>query len=152
MILDRLANWKQYRGLDPNWDLALQYLCDTDLLTLKLGRHDLDGNRLFVLVQDYLTKPDEQGRWEAHQRYCDIQYVARGTERVGVANLENMRIEEPYDAERDVAFFSGAGDFITLPEGSFAIFAPQDVHMPSLVCGTSGPVRKIVVKAAVGAS
>ena len=149
MIFDRLANLELYRGLSPRWLQALEFLRDSDLLALPLGRHDLDGDRLFALVQDYETKPVEQCRWEAHQRYCDVQFVARGTERIGVTNIERMRVEQPYDPDRDVAFFTGPGDFITVPAGSFAIFAPQDVHMPCVVSASPEPVRKIVVKAAI---
>ena len=74
MIVDRLANLDLYRGLAPRWVKALEFLRDSDLLSLSLGRHDLDGDRLFALVQDYETKPTEQCRWEAHRRYCDIQF------------------------------------------------------------------------------
>ena len=150
MIVDRLTNWRLYRGLAPRLVRALEFLRDADVRSLSLGRHDLDGDRLFALVQEYTTKPLEQCRWEAHQRYCDVQFVARGAERIGVRNIEFLRVEQPYDAERDVAFFVGEGDFITLDAGSFAIFAPQDVHLPCLVAGEQPQsIRKIVLKAEV---
>jgi YhcH/YjgK/YiaL family protein len=147
MIVDRLANWASYRGIASRWMRALEFLRESDPASLALGRLELDGDRLFALVQDYTTKPADQCRWEAHRRYCDIQYVAQGTERIGVANLERMQVERPYDADRDVAFFTGSGDFLTLPAGSFAIFTPQDVHMPCLVADRPEMVRKVVVKA-----
>lgn len=146
MIVDRVSNMDFYRGLQPGFVRALEFLRDTDLLTIPVGRHDLDGDRLFALVQDYNTKPVEECRWEAHRRYCDVQFLARGTERIGVANIERMRIEQPYDSDRDVAFFTGVGDFLLLNAGTFAIFAPQDVHMPCVHAESSEPVRKIVVK------
>ncbi len=149
MIIDRLTNLEQYRGLAPKWVRALEFLRDTDVLSLALGRHDLDGDQLFALVQEYRTKPVAECRWEAHRRYCDVQFVARGAESIGVMNIERMQIEQPYDADRDVAFFAGEGDFITLHAGSFAIFAPQDVHMPCVAAVGSEPIRKIVLKAAV---
>lgn len=148
MIVDRLAHLDQYRGLAPRLVRALEFLRDTDLLALPLGRLDLDGDRLFALVQEYTTKDAGQGRWEAHQKYCDVQYVARGTERIGVRNIAFMEVEQPYDSERDVAFFQGEGDFITLPAGTFAIFAPQDVHLPCTIANQPELVRKIVLKVA----
>ena len=146
MIVDRLSNLEFYRGLPLGLVRALEFLRDTDLLTIPVGRQDLDGERLFALVQDYNTKPIEECRWEAHRRYCDVQYLARGTERIGVANIERMRIEQPYDSDRDVAFFTGDGDSMLLNAGTFAIFAPQDVHMPCVLAESSELVRKIVVK------
>ena len=149
MIVDRLNNLELYRGLAPRWVRALEFLRDADGMSLSLGRHELDGDRLFALVQEYSTKPADQCRWEAHQRYCDVQFLVRGQECIGVANIGEMRVEQPYDSERDVAFFAGEGDIITLRAGSFAIFSPEDVHRPCMVSGPSEPVRKIVVKAAV---
>ena len=146
MIVDRISNKDFYRGLPPGLVRALQFLRDTDLLAIPSGRHDLDGDWLFALIQDYTTKPLDECRWEAHRRYCDVQYLARGTERIGVANIERMRVEQPYDSDRDVAFFAGEGDFMTLNAGSFAIFAPQDVHMPCICANSAELVRKIVVK------
>jgi YhcH/YjgK/YiaL family protein len=150
MIIDQLTNLEQYRGLPSRLVRALEFLRDTDVLSLALGRHDLDGDRLFALVQEYPTKPVAECRWEAHRRYCDVQFVARGVERIGVVNIERMRVDQPYDSDRDVAFFAGEGDFITLHAGAFAIFAPQDVHMPCLTVGESQPIRKIVLKAELG--
>ncbi len=147
MIVDQLTNLEYYRGLKPRWVKALEFLRDADVLTLPLGRHDLDGDRLFALVQEYPTKPTAECRWEAHRRYCDIQFVAKGVERIGVMNIERSRVEQAYDADRDVAFFVGDGDFITMHPGTFAIFAPQDVHLPCVALEATQSVRKIVVKA-----
>ena len=87
--------------------------------------------------------------WEAHRRYVDVQFVATGTERMGVARLEQMREREAYDAARDVAFFESGTEFVTIREGMFAIFGPEDVHSPCHRAGEPALVRKVVVKAAV---
>lgn len=146
MIVDRLTHWPMYRGLGTAWQKAFEFLSGSDLQTLALGRHDLDGDRLFALVQEYTTKSPADCRWEAHQRYGDLQYVVSGTERIGVANLVDLRVEQAYDAERDVAFFVGDGDVVTLRAGSFAIFLPQDGHRPCMVAERPEAVRKIVFK------
>ena len=140
MIVDQLENLNFYAGLPPRIVRALEFLRDTDLAALSLGRHVLDGDWLFALVQEYATKPLEQCKWEAHRRYCDVQFVARGIEQIGVANIDRMQVETPYDAEKDVAFFRGDGDFVTIRAGTFAIFAPPDVHMPCLAAGS--PVQR----------
>lgn len=121
-------------------------LTTRDLMSLPLGRIDLEGDALFVLVQEYATKAPEAGRWEAHRRYADIQLLAAGRERVGVAALDCMRVDVPYDDTKDVAFFLGEGDWITLTPGRFAIFFPQDVHLPCIQADAAETVRKIVVK------
>ena len=116
---------------------------------LAAGRHAIDEDRIFALVQDYETKPREAGRWEAHRRYCDVQFVASGVEFIGVAPLDGMRVVEAYDEAKDVAFFEGEGDLVTLRAGSFAIFWPHDAHMPGVAAGGPTAVRKVVVKVAV---
>ncbi|MFO0901652.1 MAG: YhcH/YjgK/YiaL family protein [Pirellulales bacterium] len=146
MIVDTLNNAATYRGLPERFQRALAYLASQDLAALPLGRIDLEGDSLFVLVQEYDTKRPEEGRWEAHRRYADIQLVPTGRERIGVGRIEQMQVDAPYDAQRDVGFFQGAGDWITLESGRFAIFFPQDVHLPCIACDAAQRVRKVVAK------
>ena len=148
MIIDQLANARLYRGLHPRLAAAFDFLQNNDLLALPLGKTEIDGERVFALVQEYTPKPLAAGRYEAHERYWDVQFVARGVERMGWANIERMAITVPYDAERDVGFFEGSGDLVLVPTGSFTVFAPQDVHMPGLALDESHEllVRKVVVK------
>lgn len=149
MIVDRLANAAWYHGLPRRLVQALDFLRESDVLSLSLGRQDLDGDRLFALVQEYPTRAVGDCRWEAHRKYCDVQFVARGVERIDVANISDMRVVEAYDATKDVAFFAGDGDAITLRAGTFAVFAPQDVHKPCIALDESATVRKIVLKVQV---
>ena len=50
MIVDRISNLDFYRGLQPSFMRALEFLRDSDLLTIPVGRHDLDGDRLDDLI------------------------------------------------------------------------------------------------------
>lgn len=148
MILDLLSNSAIYLRLHPRLAAALDWLRTTDLASLPLGKTIIDGERLFALIQEYTPKPSELGKFEAHRRYWDVQYVARGEEGMGWANLSEMTVSESYSQERDVAFFTGSGSFFRVPTGSFAIFGPQDVHMPGVAPAEKPAelVRKIVVK------
>lgn len=135
-------------GLPPRLKRAVEYLRTTNLSALSVGRHELDGDRLFALVQEYTTRKPDECMWEAHRMYIDVQYVVRGAERMGYANLAQARERDAYDAARDVAFFEPGDDYITVREGMVAIFGPEDVHAPSCALGHPGPVRKIIVKVA----
>jgi biofilm protein TabA len=110
-----------------------------------VGRIDLDGDRLYVLVQEYETNPPEQGKWEAHRRYIDVQYVASGRERMGFANLSTMQLGED-KSEKDFQGLSGTGNFLDIFSGAFVIFFPEDGHMPCLCVEQPEPVRKVVLK------
>lgn len=149
MIVDRLGNPAPVASLSARLRQALEYLRVTDMTSVPVGRQELDGDRLFALVQEYTTRAPDQCVWEAHRRYIDVQYVVSGVERMGYANIAQAHEREPYDAARDVAFFEPGEDFVTLRAGMLAIFGPEDVHSPCGAAGQPRAVRKIVIKAAV---
>lgn len=150
MIFDTLNHSARYAVLESKLGAALKFLHETDLTALPVGRIEIDGDNLYALVQEYNTKPVEQGMWEAHRRYVDVQYVLRGQERMGFASLENMVLGE-YIPEKDFLPMSGKGNFVDVFAGAFVIFFPQDGHMPGLCVDTPEPVRKIVLKVKVEA-
>lgn len=145
MIFDTLENALRYGGLGSGLPAALKYLLETDLASLPVGRIDLDEDRLYVLVQEYATKPVAQGKWEAHRRYIDVQYLASGRERMGFANLGTLQLGE-YHPEKDFQALSGTGNYVEVLAGAFVIFFPEDAHMPGLCVDQPEPVRKIVLK------
>ncbi len=79
MITDNIKNANLYTGVSPRIKQAFEYLKGTDLAALPVGRIELDGKNLYVMVQEYTSKTPDQGKWEAHQRYIDLQYIVKGT-------------------------------------------------------------------------
>ena len=146
VIVDRLGNRSVDAHVPPRVRQALEYLRITDMRAAALGRHDVDGDRVFALVQEYQTKLPAECVWEAHRRYVDVQYVVTGSERMGYAAIADMVPRVAYDVEKDVAFFEPGSRFVTVNAGMFAIFGPNDVHSPCGAAGQPQPVRKVVVK------
>ena len=146
MIVDRLGNRSVDAHVPPRVGQALEYLRTTDLAVVPLGRHEIDGDRLFALVQEYETRLPADCVWEAHRRYVDVQYVVRGAERMGHASIADVVPRVAYDAEKDVALFEPGSRFVTVSAGMVAIFGPDDVHSPGHADGNPQPVRKVVVK------
>lgn len=146
MILDHLRNASLYRGLGPNFARAFDFLAGPEWRSLPDGRHEIDGQRLIALPQSYTTRPREKGRWEAHRRYADIQLIVRGREMMGFAPLDQLAVEQPYDPATDCLFLTGQGQLLTVAEGEFAVFLPQDAHMPCLAIDEPQPIAKIVLK------
>jgi YhcH/YjgK/YiaL family protein len=152
MIIDALDNSVVYEGLGPGFAQAFAYLRSGRAGTDAIGRHALDGDDLFVNIEEYTTKLRDQGRWEAHRKYADVQYVVSGCERMGYAVIDGMAVEQAYDAEADVGFYTGNGVMLRVPAGTFTVFMPQDAHMPCIADGSPGEpgaVRKVVVKVRV---
>jgi biofilm protein TabA len=149
MLIDRLSNTSTALLLPARLQRALDYLRVTDMAAVPLGRHELDGDRIFALVQEYMTRPADDCKWEAHRKYIDVQHVVRGVERMGYTPIADTRVREAYDIDRDVAFFDPGGDYVTVREGMFTVFWPHDVHAPQCAAGSPQLVRKVVVKVAV---
>jgi YhcH/YjgK/YiaL family protein len=147
MISDTLKNRHLYAAISPRIKTALDYLAKTDFSAMEPGRIEIDGTNLYILVQSYDSLPKEQGKWECHRKYIDIQYIAEGIEQIGFTNIDNMNVTTEYNPEKDVAFLSGKGDYVTLVKGSYGIFFPQDAHQPKIAPNnTPGKVKKVVIK------
>lgn len=148
MITDRLTNAHLYVSLGPRIRRGFEYLQQTDLLALPTGRFDLDGVNLYVMSQEYNSKLTEQGKWEAHRRYIDLQYIVSGTERIGYAHLSRLSPGE-YDSVKDFHALTGLGDYVTMSAGDFMLLFTEDAHMPGMAVVDPAPVKKVVVKIAV---
>jgi YhcH/YjgK/YiaL family protein len=147
MVIDLLTRADVYRALGTAFEQALAFLHRQDLATMPAGTYELDGRRVYALVQDYQTKRAAEGKWEAHRKYLDLQYVVSGAERFGCAPAGRMT-EGPYDAERDMERPAVEGSFIELRAGEFMILWPGEPHMPGMAIGEPAPVRKVVLKIA----
>jgi YhcH/YjgK/YiaL family protein len=149
-VTGNLKDWSSTPGL-KGLERPFEYLARTDLAALPLGRTDIDGDNVFVMMSEGETRPPEQVRFEAHRRYIDIQLVVRGQEAIGVAPVAGLVTAEPYDAAKDIEFFATPRESATLAlrAGDFAVFAPGDAHRPSLHLDGPHVSRKAVVKVSV---
>jgi YhcH/YjgK/YiaL family protein len=153
MIIAKLEDLPRQIPALPRLQQALQYLKENRDANLADGRYEIDGERVFALVQSYQTLPvDENAKYEAHRKYIDVQFIVSGVEVMGWAALEQMRINKEYQPEKDVCLGTCPPALATLTRvdaGEAAIFFPEDAHAPKLACGEPAPVKKIVVKVAL---
>ncbi len=129
MIADTVRNAGMYKGLGDRIARALALLGKEDFRSMEPGRREVEGEALFYIVQSYTTKPREQGAWESHRKYIDVQYVVEGIERIGWAPTTQLSVTKPYSAESDAALYSGDGDFIVARQGTFLVLWPDDAHI-----------------------
>jgi len=146
MIFDHLDNIWLYKNLTPTLSCAIEYLEKNDLNILSLGRHEIDSDRIYASVNEYETKDAEEIEWEAHKKYIDIQILLFGEEKIGYTHLDHLIVTKEYNSEKDIVFFSGEGEYLTLKPGYFAIFFPHDAHRPGLISEQKIKVKKVVVK------
>jgi len=148
MIIDQLTNSHLYYPLSHRIKIAFDYLHQTDLSSLSIGRYEIDGENIFAMLQQYTSKPRNQGFWEAHRRYMDLQVVIQGAELIGYANIASLSKGE-YDLSKDFIPLFGDGAFLTLQPGNFALLMPEDAHMPGIAVDSPSPIKKIVIKIAM---
>ncbi len=148
MIVDQLSRIEKYNRLEERIMAGLVLLNEDYVRTAVEGRYEVEGEDLFFIVQEYQTQPFEAGLLEIHQLYLDIQYVVSGRECIGYHPLEGLIQEQPYDSQKDIAFYRkpAATSRVALEAGMFAIFWPHEPHLPCRSIDGPEKVKKIVVK------
>ncbi|MBI9070157.1 MAG: YhcH/YjgK/YiaL family protein [Melioribacteraceae bacterium] len=146
MIYDSIENARLYFGLGERIKTAFEFIKTNDCSLLKEGKIEIDGNNIFALVQKYDTKDPEEAKFEAHQKYIDIQYMVAGTENIGFVLADYLDVVEDYNEEKDVELLDGDGDFVQISEGEFVMFFPDDAHKPGIKVEENEPVHKMVIK------
>jgi YhcH/YjgK/YiaL family protein len=146
MIIDKLKNADNYAKLGRRFAKAFEFLRNNGLANMEEGRYEIEGNKLYALVQHYYTRSSEKCIWEAHRKYIDIQYIAEGAERMGYACVDDLQVTTEYVRDEDYLLLKGDGDTFLARAGTFVIFTPADAHMPCIAVTVPRPVKKIVVK------
>jgi YhcH/YjgK/YiaL family protein len=146
MIFDKIENAHLYAKTHAGINKALNYLKNTNFLELENGKHEIEGDVIFAIVNEYETKKPEENLLESHIKYIDVQFVAQGIEQIGFTTFNNQKPVKLYDSPDDYMLFKEPYNLITLNKGMFAIFYPDDMHIPGLMIDTVSKVKKVVVK------
>ncbi len=148
MILDALNRSDRYCALHPLFARAFDYLHGTDLRALAPGKHTVQGEDLFAIVEHCAGRTRAEAKLESHRRYIDIQLVLEGVDEMGWRPL--VQCEKPigeFDVSRDIRFYDDApSSWVATPAGSFCIFFPDDAHAPLV---SQAMIHKLVMKIAV---
>ncbi len=149
MIFDKMDNISDYFEELPLLKKVEEFVADFNHKKLSDGTYEIDGKRVFAMVQSYRTKQQTQEMmFEAHKKYIDLQYIINGIEKIRWAKLDKVDlVEEQYFSGGDIAFYEGDAMFdFTLTKGTFLLLYPEDAHLPGLSAQKDINVRKIVFK------
>ena len=149
MILDSLKNAAQYCSLHPRFKTVFDYIASHDLAAMECGRHDIDGDNIFVNVQELDLRPESEARLELHRKYIDIQLLLEGPDEIfgWSEKIDCVKPEAEFDVEKDVQFFTDVPQcFYSVKKGQFSILFPEDGHAPML---GKGHVKKCIFKIAL---
>ena len=148
MIFDQLAHADKYAAVHPGFAAAFKFLRTLDVTGLAEGRHEIDGDRMYLVVNKTQGKGRAGATFEVHRRYIDIQLAVSGTDEMAWRALADCtQPKAPFHVEHDYGLFNDPAEtWLVVHPGSFAIFFPQDVHAP---LGGTGDLVKAVIKVAV---
>ncbi len=124
--VNKVEFYIQYQKNKYLLDKAFSYLKKTNLDTISVGKHVINGDSVFASVTEIPTKSFEDTKWEFHKKYIDIQYVIKGKEKMGTTPVESLSITTPYNETKDVGFGDASnGKFYIAEPGTFLIFFPN---------------------------
>jgi len=138
-----------YASIGERISRAFDYIHATDLSKLAPGKHIVEEDDIIAIMSEYETKDIKECSLEAHRKYIDIQYMLKGSEMIGVTAKDGQLPTKIYDDADDYELYKDQSSFFRLDPGRFAIFFPEDLHMPGLNIEASAPVRKLIMKVRV---
>lgn len=145
MIIDTIENLSNYASLNPLFADVVAFLNANDLQTMEPGKYPIKDKDLFLNLQVAKQRTKETAFLETHIEMIDIQIPVSAAETFGYTSLCDLPAFE-YNAEKDITKYGDTQPqtFVTVQPGQFAIFFPQDGHMP---CITDAPeIKKAIFK------
>lgn len=150
MFFSNVSIAKKYNYLEDKFLAAYKWLEETDIAALPVGSYPILGDTVVANVQEYTSIKWEEGSFETHDKYFDIQYVVSGKELFGVCKRDGLVEKERRDAS-DLVFYEepALSGSVLLEAGDLIVVAPEDAHKPRCQADGPEPVKKVVVKVAV---
>ena len=126
-----IKNWTELRSYDSYINKVVSsFMNRNDVKNMAIGRYEL-SDRCYVSVSEYETF--KNFKFEAHRQYVDVQVMVSGEEEVFCAPLAYGTEQIPYQAEKDIAFYScdkGPFSTIRLCVNQAIVLKPNDMHAP----------------------
>lgn len=146
MIYDIIENACQYTGAFENLDKALEFLENTDLSQLPMGRTDIDGDNVYALVSEAEAVKSECADFELHREYMDIHTDITGCEIIEFA-MDVIAEKSAYDESTDSAVYSAElSCACVMGSGRFCVCMTEEPHKPLVAAAGTEKLKKCVIK------
>ena len=144
MIIDRCEHFENYSQLLKGLDGALTALKDLGS-DPAVGRYEFEGG--YLMIQEGKTRSVDDGDFEAHRKYLDVQVVLKGAEVVAWSDKAGLSESAPYDSDKDKIMFTGKPEHTNcIKEGMFWVAFPHDAHKACRDLGEGYSYKKAVIK------
>lgn len=148
MVFGNIRDIKDYSWLEESVQNAFRYAQEhaAELIHYETGRHDIDGDSLFVNIVEYETTTPENRFWEAHQEYLDLHFMLRGPEQIDINFIDNMEQKAFVPADDFLPLFGGSNGHVVLNEGDFLLCYPKDAHRTAVAVDGPTVIKKAIFK------
>ena len=152
MIHTTVTDLGRYSALNPYFPAAFETLSKMAAQPFVAGRHEVDGENIYVIALDYDTHPLEGAKSEAHKKYIDVMWIVSGKEQLGyypTAAHKNITME--YNESNDclLADIEKETTMAQFYAGDVVILFPEDGHAPGLDLDGTQHVQKLIAKVRV---
>jgi len=134
-------------NLEEKIAFAVKVLSEKDWSKEEKGIHEVN-DFFYYNVLEYNTKDTNQGLFESHKKYLDIQMMIDGEEMMDVIEINSLKIKENYDEKNDIIFYYPENHHLQtkMVKGSYIVLYPENGHRGCGKVGNPKPVRKVVGK------
>jgi len=143
MIIDTIENLTYYEAINNKLGNGLNKLTEVEINYDK--RFTFDGG--FLFFQTGTTSPMDEGTFEAHKKYIDVQIVLEGSEYVAWTPIDQLTNVTEYNSEKDVVRLNGEPETIMqIKKGIGYICLPHDGHKALKYIDEVTEYKKAVIK------
>ncbi len=146
MIIDRFENILFYEKIVKNLTEGIKTLKTFE--KFQVGRYEYDWG--FFMVQEGVTKEIEEGNFETHNKYIDVQILLEGSEVLVWADSSELFEAESYNETKDITYYK-KGSFenkMKITPNMFYICFAHDGHKAVRHTDFPSRYKKIVMKLA----
>ena len=154
MILTTVTALNRYKSLNPLFPKAFEALEALAAAPYEKGRHEVDGDKIYVNAAEYDTRPADVSGMEHHKRYIDVMWMVSGEEIIGVCDTADLtEFTMPYSKKDDAALAKLVPVYteVKIAAGDVVILFPEDAHAPSMQLEGVSHVQKLIAKVEVDA-
>lgn len=150
MLVGRIENLGNENAYPKIVLKALNIIKSTDFDNKEVGVYSLEDGLVMQVIRTK-TEARELRKPEVHRKNIDLQYLIKGRSQIGhYVDLGDEVVDFQDLENRDIIFYKNNEDRaetrIQMEEGSFAVFYPEDVHIPSIKYGEEQEIYKVVIK------
>jgi YhcH/YjgK/YiaL family protein len=128
----------QWALADERFGKMFDYIKTHSLDTLSVGRHEIGGDDIFLLIVSGDMIGESDAPLEAHDRYFDVQIPLLQPESFGVSpRAKCVAPRGEMNTEADIIFFDDTPQrYVNVGQGEMIVFTPETAHAPMIGSGS----------------